>query len=62
MYADIAALSDEILDHRTWRFELARIMTAATGSRTRMPGPAQLNVEFSEPLMPGGIRLAAASP
>jgi 2-succinyl-5-enolpyruvyl-6-hydroxy-3-cyclohexene-1-carboxylate synthase len=48
-----AALSDEILDHRTWRFELARIITAATGSRTRLPGPAQLNVEFSDPLMPG---------
>jgi 2-succinyl-5-enolpyruvyl-6-hydroxy-3-cyclohexene-1-carboxylate synthase len=47
-----AALSDEVLDHRTWRFELARVITAATGSRTRMPGPAQLNVEFSEPLMP----------
>jgi 2-succinyl-5-enolpyruvyl-6-hydroxy-3-cyclohexene-1-carboxylate synthase len=47
-----AALSDEVLDHRTWRFELARIITAATGSRTRTPGPAQLNVEFSEPLMP----------
>jgi 2-succinyl-5-enolpyruvyl-6-hydroxy-3-cyclohexene-1-carboxylate synthase len=47
-----AALSDEVLDHRTWRFEMARIITAATGSRTRMPGPAQLNVEFSEPLMP----------
>jgi 2-succinyl-5-enolpyruvyl-6-hydroxy-3-cyclohexene-1-carboxylate synthase len=47
-----AALSDEVLDHRTWRFELARVITAAAGSRTRMPGPAQLNVEFSEPLMP----------
>ena len=47
-----AALSDETLDHRTWRFELARVITAAAGSRTRMPGPAQLNVEFSEPLMP----------
>ena len=47
-----AALSDELPDHRTWRFELARIVTAATGSRTRMPGPVQLNVEFSEPLTP----------
>jgi 2-succinyl-5-enolpyruvyl-6-hydroxy-3-cyclohexene-1-carboxylate synthase len=47
-----AALSDEVLDHRTWRFELARVITAAVGSRTRMPGPVQLNVEFSEPLMP----------
>ena len=45
-------LTDEILDHRTWRFEVARIMIAAVGLRTRMPGPAQLNVEFSEPLMP----------
>jgi len=25
-----AALSDELPDHRTWRFELARIVTAAT--------------------------------
>ena len=47
-----AGLSDEALDHRTWRFEMARVMTAAIGSRTRMPGPAQLNVEFSEPLIP----------
>ena len=47
-----AGLSDAVLDHRTWRFEMARIMAAATGLRTRMPGPAQLNVEFSEPLLP----------
>jgi 2-succinyl-5-enolpyruvyl-6-hydroxy-3-cyclohexene-1-carboxylate synthase len=47
-----AGLSDAALDHRTWRFEMARIMAAATGLRTRMPGPAQLNVEFSEPLLP----------
>ncbi|HKX15632.1 MAG TPA: 2-succinyl-5-enolpyruvyl-6-hydroxy-3-cyclohexene-1-carboxylic-acid synthase [Propionibacteriaceae bacterium] len=47
-----AGLSDEVLDHRTWRFETARIMTAATGLRTRMPGPVQLNVELSEPLLP----------
>jgi 2-succinyl-5-enolpyruvyl-6-hydroxy-3-cyclohexene-1-carboxylate synthase len=47
-----AGLSDAVLDHRTWRFEMARIMAAVTGLRTRMPGPAQLNVEFSEPLLP----------
>jgi 2-succinyl-5-enolpyruvyl-6-hydroxy-3-cyclohexene-1-carboxylate synthase len=47
-----AGLSDAVLDHRTWRFEMARILAAATGLRTRMPGPAQLNVEFSEPLLP----------
>ena len=45
-------LSDEVLDHRTWRFEMRRILAAATGLRTRMPGPVQLNVEFSEPLLP----------
>jgi 2-succinyl-5-enolpyruvyl-6-hydroxy-3-cyclohexene-1-carboxylate synthase len=47
-----AGLSDEVLDHRTWRFEMRRILTAASGVRTRMPGPVQLNVEFSEPLLP----------
>jgi 2-succinyl-5-enolpyruvyl-6-hydroxy-3-cyclohexene-1-carboxylate synthase len=47
-----AGLSDAVPDHRTWRFEMARIMAAATGLRTRTPGPAQLNVEFSEPLLP----------
>jgi 2-succinyl-5-enolpyruvyl-6-hydroxy-3-cyclohexene-1-carboxylate synthase len=47
-----AGLSDEVLDHRTWRFEMTRIMAAATGLRSRMPGPVQLNVEFSEPLLP----------
>jgi 2-succinyl-5-enolpyruvyl-6-hydroxy-3-cyclohexene-1-carboxylate synthase len=47
-----AGLSDAVPDHRTWRFEMARIMAASTGLRTRMPGPAQLNVEFSEPLLP----------
>ena len=47
-----AGLSDEVLDHRTWRFEMARIMTAASGLRSRMPGPVQLNVELSEPLLP----------
>ena len=47
-----AGLSDEVLDYRTWRFEVARLVTAASGSRSRTPGPAQLNVEFSEPLLP----------
>jgi 2-succinyl-5-enolpyruvyl-6-hydroxy-3-cyclohexene-1-carboxylate synthase len=47
-----AGLTDQVLDHRTWRFETARITTAAIGLRTRMPGPVQLNVEFSEPLLP----------
>jgi 2-succinyl-5-enolpyruvyl-6-hydroxy-3-cyclohexene-1-carboxylate synthase len=47
-----AGLSDDVLDHRTWRFEMTRILAAATGLRSRTPGPVQLNVEFSEPLLP----------
>jgi 2-succinyl-5-enolpyruvyl-6-hydroxy-3-cyclohexene-1-carboxylate synthase len=57
-----AGLSDEVLDHRTWRFEMARILTAATGLRTRMPGPVQLNVEFSEPLLPAESAWPPAAP
>jgi 2-succinyl-5-enolpyruvyl-6-hydroxy-3-cyclohexene-1-carboxylate synthase len=57
-----AALSDEVPDHRTWRFEMARIVAAATGSRTRMPGPAQLNVEFSEPLTPAEFAWPPSAP
>jgi 2-succinyl-5-enolpyruvyl-6-hydroxy-3-cyclohexene-1-carboxylate synthase len=36
-----------------WRFHLARLLTAATGQRSRLPGPSHLNVAFSEPLSPG---------
>lgn len=36
-----------------WRFHLARLLAAATGLRTRLPGPAHLNIAFSEPLSPG---------
>ena len=57
-----AGLSDEVPDHRTWRFEMARIVTAATGARTRMPGPAHVNVEFSEPLMPAEFVLPPSAP
>ena len=50
-----AALSDQTADAPTWRFEIARLMTAATGTRTRQPGPVQLNVELSDPLVPTGF-------
>lgn len=39
---------------RSWRFELLRLVTAATGARTRLPGPVHLNVALSEPLTPTG--------
>ncbi|GAA1432994.1 2-succinyl-5-enolpyruvyl-6-hydroxy-3-cyclohexene- 1-carboxylic-acid synthase [Microlunatus lacustris] len=38
-----------------WRFELGRLLTAATGVRTRQPGPVHLDVAFSEPLVPGPV-------
>jgi 2-succinyl-5-enolpyruvyl-6-hydroxy-3-cyclohexene-1-carboxylate synthase len=38
---------------RSWRFELGRVLTAATGARSGMPGPVHVNLSFSEPLVPG---------
>jgi 2-succinyl-5-enolpyruvyl-6-hydroxy-3-cyclohexene-1-carboxylate synthase len=38
---------------RSWRFELTRVLTAATGARSGTPGPVHLNLSFSEPLVPG---------
>ena len=35
-----------------WRFELRRLLSAATGARTRLPGPVHLDVALSEPLVP----------
>jgi 2-succinyl-5-enolpyruvyl-6-hydroxy-3-cyclohexene-1-carboxylate synthase len=52
---EYAALSDQIADPPTWRFEVARLMAAATGTRNRRPGPVQLNVELSDPLVPTGF-------
>ena len=50
-----AVLSDQVSDPATWRFETARLALAATGVRSRLPGPVQLNVELSEPLVPTGF-------
>ncbi|MBP2416687.1 2-succinyl-5-enolpyruvyl-6-hydroxy-3-cyclohexene-1-carboxylic-acid synthase [Microlunatus capsulatus] len=36
-----------------WRFELGRLLSAATGARTRQPGPVHLDVALTEPLVPG---------
>lgn len=38
---------------RSWRFELARVLTAATGARSGTPGPVHINLSFTEPLVPG---------
>ena len=50
---DFAAITDQTRrTRRAWRFETARLLSAATGLRTRRPGPVQLNVELSDPLVP----------
>jgi 2-succinyl-5-enolpyruvyl-6-hydroxy-3-cyclohexene-1-carboxylate synthase len=59
--AAYAALTDATLDPRTWRFETARLVAAATGARTRRPGPVQLNLELSEPLNPTGFAPAPSA-
>lgn len=45
-----------------WRFETLRVLTAAAGTRSRLPGPVQLNVAFSEPLVPTEVAPIPAGP
>jgi 2-succinyl-5-enolpyruvyl-6-hydroxy-3-cyclohexene-1-carboxylate synthase len=47
-----ASLTDATGNVRAWRFEVSRLMAAAAGVRSRLPGPVHLNVSFSEPLTP----------
>ncbi|GAA3613349.1 2-succinyl-5-enolpyruvyl-6-hydroxy-3-cyclohexene-1-carboxylic-acid synthase [Microlunatus ginsengisoli] len=37
-----------------WRAETERLVTLARGTRTRDPGPVQLNVSLADPLLPSG--------
>lgn len=46
-------IDDNPATPRSWRFELGRVLTAATGVRSGTPGPVHINVSFSEPLVPG---------
>src|SRR5205085_5367142 len=41
-------------DRAGWRFEMRRLLSLASGARTRSPGPVQLNVAFDSPLVPAG--------
>ena len=50
-----AALSDQTADPWAWRFELARLITTAAGTRTGTPARCSSNVEFSDPLVPVGF-------
>ena len=47
-----AQLTDEARNSQWWRFELSRLVVAALGLRSRLPGPVHLNMSFSEPLTP----------
>lgn len=49
-----ARLSSESGSAAAWAAAVARTVTTAGGVRTRDPGPVQLNLEFSAPLLPAG--------
>ena len=46
----------------SWPAQAARAVLAAEGALSRHPGPAQLNIELSEPLVAGDGPIAAPSP
>ncbi len=43
-------------------FEVGRLLAAATGVRSRLPGPVHLDVELADPLVPDPDALGAALP
>ena len=47
-----AQLADAASDLLSCRFEISRLVAAARGLRSRLPGPVHLNVALSEPLTP----------
>ncbi len=49
-----ARLSSESGSAAAWAAAVARTVVTAGGVRTRNPGPVQLNLEFSAPLLPSG--------
>ncbi|MBA8792765.1 2-succinyl-5-enolpyruvyl-6-hydroxy-3-cyclohexene-1-carboxylate synthase [Friedmanniella endophytica] len=49
-------------DPAGWRHQLARLVTAAQGLRTRTPGPVHLNLGLVEPLLPPADDLDGPGP
>jgi 2-succinyl-5-enolpyruvyl-6-hydroxy-3-cyclohexene-1-carboxylate synthase len=47
-----AQLADGASDLLSCRYEVSRLLAAARGQRSRLPGPVHLNVALSEPLTP----------
>jgi 2-succinyl-5-enolpyruvyl-6-hydroxy-3-cyclohexene-1-carboxylate synthase len=52
-------LEDSVGSIKSWRFQVARLLVAATGSRSLDPGPVHLNIGFSEPLSPQPLEPAS---
>jgi 2-succinyl-5-enolpyruvyl-6-hydroxy-3-cyclohexene-1-carboxylate synthase len=53
--SDAPVGADGVGDVAGWRFELTRLLSAATGVRSRLPGPVHLDVALSEPLVPTDV-------
>jgi 2-succinyl-5-enolpyruvyl-6-hydroxy-3-cyclohexene-1-carboxylate synthase len=49
-----SAVEDAWRSVGAWRAEVDRLVALATGIRTRLPGPVQLNVALADPLVPAG--------
>jgi 2-succinyl-5-enolpyruvyl-6-hydroxy-3-cyclohexene-1-carboxylate synthase len=60
--SDAAFAADGGGDVAGWRFELTRLLSAATGVRSRLPGPVHLDVALSEPLVPTEVAHVPAAP
>lgn len=57
-----ARLSSSTGQVPAWRFQLRRALALAAGTRTRNPGPVQVNLAFDVPLMPTGEVLPPGAP
>jgi 2-succinyl-5-enolpyruvyl-6-hydroxy-3-cyclohexene-1-carboxylate synthase len=55
------ALEDAWRSVDAWQAEVDRLVALATGVRTRLPGPVQLNVALADPLVPSGPMLPVRS-
>jgi 2-succinyl-5-enolpyruvyl-6-hydroxy-3-cyclohexene-1-carboxylate synthase len=60
--SDAAFAADGGGDVAGWRFELTRLLSAATGVRSRLPGPVHLDVALTEPLVPTEVARVPAAP
>ncbi len=55
-------ISSTANNERGWAAAVSRAMAIAAGARTRQPGPVQLNVEFTEPLISTVPKAAVSVP